>query len=84
MMFDCLNWWICVFLLYKLSHPRAPETRPKSAGAGAGAGAGAKMHLRADFFQPRGFASGRVFTKIAPASAGAIPNVTANDGVQHG
>ena len=42
-----------------------------------GSGAGAKMHLwvclRAGFSQPRGFASGRVFVKPAPASAGAIP-----------
>ena len=52
--------------------PRAPETRPKSAGAGA------KMHprvcSRAGFFQSRGFACGRVFAKPAPAPAGAIPS----------
>ena len=72
-MFDYLNWQICAFLLYLLSHPRAPETRPKPAGAGAGAKMHPRVYLRAGFFQPRGFAYGRVFIKPAPASAGAIP-----------
>ena len=71
-MFDYLNWRICAFLLYLLSHPWAPETRPKPAGAGA------EMHprvyLRAGFFQPRGFVYGRVFAKPTPTPAGAIPS----------
>ena len=56
-----------------LLDPRAPETRPKSAGAGAGAEMHPRVCSRAGFFQSRGFACGRVFAKPAPAPAGAIP-----------
>ena len=72
-MFDYLNWRICAFLLYLLSHSRASETRPKPAGAGAGAEMHPRVYLRAGFFQPHGFAYERVFIKPAPTSAGAIP-----------
>ena len=77
-MFDYLNWRICAFLLYLLSHPRAPETRPKPASADVGAEMHPWVYLWVGFFQPRGFARGRVFTKPAPASAGAIPNCVAS------
>ena len=54
-------------------NPRAPETRPKSAGAGAGAKMHPRVCSRADFFQSYKFACGRAFAKSAPAPAGAIP-----------
>ena len=50
---------------------------PKPAGAGAGVEMHPRVYLRAGFFQPRGFAYGRVFIKPAPTSAGAIPSCNA-------
>ena len=48
--------------------------RPKPAGADVGAEMHPRVYLWVGFFQPRGFAHGRVFTKPAPASAGDIPS----------